>query len=180
MSKLWSRERAWVTPAFTFGDALMLTGLGRGTIQGWEARGLWRYPGPESGTGSWRRYSLNSILQFTLAGRLSRLGLAPRFAWRVLDIESERLLDAVYLVVTSDADGPLAFRTVSDFSELRHVLQPTGTVPTAAVVLNLAQVRRGLLEGVVKRFESLDLGGRRYKLWPELLETLRAELEAER
>jgi len=176
--KLWNRARAWATPAFSFQDVLVLTGLGRGTIQGWEKRGLWSYPGPESGTGSWRRYSLNSILQFALAGKLSRLGLSARFAWRVLDIESERLLDAVYLVVTSDEDGPLAFRSISQFRELRHVLQPTGAVPTAAVVLNVAEVRRGLLEGVVKRFEGVDLRGRRYKLWPELLETLRAELEA--
>jgi len=180
MSKFWSRARAWATPAFSFQDVLALTGLGRGMLQGWEARGLWSYPGPEGGTGNWRRYSAGTILRFILAGRLSRLGLSARFAWRVLDIEAGRLLEGRYLIVTGDAGGPLSFRTVSDFSELRRVLQPTGAVPAAAVLVNLAQVRRGLLEGVVKRFEGVDLGARRYKLFPELLETLRAELEAER
>jgi len=179
MNKLWHRARAWSTPAFTFDDVLVLTGLGRGTVQGWEARGLWRYQGPEEGTGNWRRYSLGTILRFSLAGTLSRLGVGARFAWRLLDIEAERLLDAVYLALTSDAGGPLAFRTVSDFSELRRVIEPTGAVPTAAVVVNLAEVRRTLLEGVVKRFESVDLSRRRYKLWPELLETLRGELEGQ-
>jgi hypothetical protein len=83
---------AWCDRKIRFREFLEITGLERGYIQGIEKRGLWKYSGPESGTGNWRSYSPKDVLAFKLSERFRRAGFVAESAWSIIRSEIDRLI----------------------------------------------------------------------------------------
>ncbi len=111
----------WTTPRIRFRELLEITMLERGYVQGIEQRGLWKYSGPEKGTGRWRSYSPKDLLAFTLSKKLTGAGFEAEDAWGIIKGELNRMLVDCGIL-----------RTMTEYSFARNALLIT--IPAAEII----------------------------------------------
>ena len=100
----------WADRKIRFREFLAITTYARGYVQGIEKRGLWKYSGPEKGTGNWRAYSMKDVFAFFLAETLVLAGFEGEAAWAIVRSNIDEII--IRTILDREAEFSVTRNTV--------------------------------------------------------------------